>query len=306
MELKQLQTFKTLAEKLNFTRTAQLLNYAQSSVTAQIQGLEIELGVPLFERLGKRVLLTTAGERLLPYANEILRLADEVQVTVPGDEIPNGTLTIGAIESLTTYRLSPILGEYRRRFPQVELVFRTGICADLRKEVINGRLDLAFTLEDVVRHDQLVFEEMIDETMLILAHPMHKLVQNKEVHATDLDGETILVTEPGCSYRTMLEQTLESTGLKNMKIEFSSIEAIKRCAMVGLGVTLLPKVAVTEELISGKLAVLPWRGVEFPFVTRMVWHKDKWISPALQAFIQIARQELNHQGKPALQNKWIG
>ncbi len=300
MELKQLQTFKTLAEKLNFTRTAQLLNYAQSSVTAQIQGLEIELGVPLFERLGKRVLLTTAGERLLPYANEILRLADEVQVTVPGDEIPNGTLTIGAIESLTTYRLSPILGEYRRRFPQVELVFRTGICADLRKEVINGRLDLAFTLEDVVRHDQLVFEEMIDETMLILAHPMHKLVQNKEVHATDLDGETILVTEPGCSYRTMLEQTLESTGLKNMKIEFSSIEAIKRCAMVGLGVTLLPKVAVTEELISGKLAVLPWRGVEFPFVTRMVWHKDKWISPALQAFIQIARQELNHQGKPAL------
>jgi len=151
MELKQLQTFKTLAEKLNFTRTAQLLNYAQSSITAQIQGLEIELGVPLFERLGKRVLLTAAGERLLPYANEILRLADEVQVTVPGDEIPNGTLTIGAIESLTTYRLSPILGEYRRRFPQVELVFRTGICVDLRKEVLNGRLDLAFTLEDVVR-----------------------------------------------------------------------------------------------------------------------------------------------------------
>ena len=91
-----------------------------------------------------------------------------------------------------------------------------------------------------------------------------------------------------------------------MKIEFSSIEAIKRCAMVGLGVTLLPKVAVTEELISGKLAVLPWRGVEFPFVTRMVWHKDKWISPALQAFIQIARQELNHQGKPALRNTRIG
>ena len=111
MELKPLQTFKILADELNFTRTAERLNYAQSSVTAQIQGLEQELGVPLFERLGRRIRLTEAGTRLLRYADEILRLTDEALLAVPGQGEPSGTLTIGAVESLCTYRLAPILME---------------------------------------------------------------------------------------------------------------------------------------------------------------------------------------------------
>jgi DNA-binding transcriptional LysR family regulator len=289
MELKQLQTFQTLANELNFTRTAERLNYAQSSVTAQIQGLEQEYGVQLFERLGKRILLTEAGTRLLSYADEILRLSDEARIAVPAHTEPRGTLTIGAVESLCTYRLAPLLKAFRSRYPHVELVFRTGICANLRKEVFHGELDLAFTLEEAGHDEALVFQVLIREPMLVLAQPDHPLAQRELVNPADLEGETILVTEPGCSYRTMFEQALAAAGLHNPKIEFASVEAIKQCVIAGLGVTLLPQMAVQNELSRGLLTALPWAGPEFPMVTQMCWHKDKWMSPALQAFIEATK-----------------
>ncbi|MHB1628513.1 MAG: LysR family transcriptional regulator [Bacilli bacterium] len=299
MELKPLQTFKTLAEELHFTRTADRLNYAQSSVTAQIQGLEAEFGVRLFERIGKRVHLTGAGERLLHYANDILRLAEEARTAVPGNLEPRGPLTIGAVESLCTYRLTPILAEYRSRFPQVELVFRTGICVDLRKEVAQGNLDVAFTLEETGTDDRLVFEILLEERMLVLAQPGHPLTRMSIVHASDLEGETILVTEPGCSYRSMFEQSLAAAGLQNPKIEFASIEAIKQCVISGLGITLLPNMAVVQEIQQGQLSPLSWSDPGFPVVTQMCWHKDKWMSPALQAFIDVARRFLREGANAA-------
>lgn len=292
MELKQLHTFKTLAEELNFTRTAERLNYAQSSVTTQIQGLEQEFGVQLFERLGKRIRITEAGTRLLCYADEILRLSDEAHIAVPGHTEPSGTLTIGAVESLCTYRLAVVLKAFRSRYPHVELVFRTGICANLRKEVLHGELDLAFTLEEAGHDEALVFDVLMREPMLVLARPDHPLMEREQLNPADLEGETILVTEPGCSYRTMFEQALADVGLRNPKIEFASVEAIKQCVIAGLGVTLLPEIAVKDELSRGLLTAVPWAGPEFPVVTQMCWHKDKWMSPALQAFIEETRGTL--------------
>jgi DNA-binding transcriptional LysR family regulator len=105
MELRQLATFRMVAETLSFSRTAQALNYVQSSVTAQMQGLEEELGVRLCDRLGKRVALTDAGTRLLPYAEKLLSLSEEARCAVVGGDIPMGTLTITAPESICTYCL---------------------------------------------------------------------------------------------------------------------------------------------------------------------------------------------------------
>ncbi len=295
MELKHLQTFKTLTEELNFTRTAERRHYAQSSVTTQIQDLEREFGVRLFERLGKRVRLTPAGERLLRYTDEILRLAEESRIAVPDHGSPTGSLIIGAVESLCTYRLAPILATFRARYPQVELVFRTGICVDLRQEVIRGNLDLALTLEDEGHDDQLVFEVLLQEPMLVLASSDHPLNNQAQIRASDLEGQTILVTEPGCSYRTLFEQALASSEVTNMKIEFASIEAIKQCVIAGLGITLLPKMTVRDELLERKLKALPWTGPEFPVVTQICWHKDKWMSPALEAFIGVLRDMIRRK-----------
>ncbi len=286
MEIKTLQTFHALADELSFSRTAERLNYAQSSVTAQIQQLEQELGVHLFERLGKRIRLTSAGERLLVYADQILRLAAEAQSAL---SVPSGTLTIGVVESLGTYGLAPVVAAFRSQCPGVDLAFRTGICG---RQVLRGELDLAFTLEEIRHDDGLVFEALREEPMLVVTHPGNPLVGSLAVQPGDLDGETTIVTEARCSYRTMFEFALETAGLRSPKVEFASIEAIKQCVIAGLGVTLLPRMAVKEELRQGLLAALPWSGPDFPVATQMCWHKDKWFSPALQAFVDVTRDSL--------------
>lgn len=292
MELKSLNTFVALAEELHFTRTAQRLHYAQSSVTFQIQALEKEFGVALFERTGKRVRLTEAGKRLHTYARAILQMVDEARASVPGDAEPRGTLTVGAVESLCAYRLSPILAEFRARHPKVEMIFRTGVCADLRRETANGTLDLAFTLEEVERRDSLESEVLLEEPMRVLASPNHPLAQSERVTAADLGGETLLLTEPGCSYRSQFEHSLAAAGIVNAKIEFASVEAIKQSAMAGLGVTLLPGMAVGEEIAQGRLAALRWAGPGFPVFTQLCLRKDRRMSPALRAFVELARETL--------------
>src|SRR5258708_32366229 len=138
MELRQLGTFRLIACTLSFNRTAQILNYVQSSVTTQIQVLEEELGVRLFDRLGKRVALTDAGMRFLPYAERILALSEEARQAVADEEVPTGSLTITASETLCTYRLPAPLRQFHDRFPQSKRIFRPFPLTNLRLRLLEG------------------------------------------------------------------------------------------------------------------------------------------------------------------------
>jgi DNA-binding transcriptional LysR family regulator len=125
-----------------------MLNYAQSSVTAQIQALEEELGVPLFNRLGRQVTLTDAGRRLMSYAERLLELEEEARAEVTGGGEPAGTLTIGAPETICTYRLPPVLRQFRDRFPGVRVIFRPLVYPDLLRSLIDGTVEAAFLLAE--------------------------------------------------------------------------------------------------------------------------------------------------------------
>ena len=122
MESQRLRTFREVAVTLNFTRAASNLSYAQSSVTAQIKALEDELGVPLFDRLGKRVVLTDSGKRFLGYAERMLNLEEEARAAVAAGEEPVGTVTVSAAETHCTYRLPAVLRRLKERFPRVRVV----------------------------------------------------------------------------------------------------------------------------------------------------------------------------------------
>ncbi|GMA60097.1 substrate-binding domain-containing protein [Alicyclobacillus fastidiosus] len=148
---------------------------------------------------------------------------------------------------------------------------------------------MAFTLEEPGVDERITFESLLDERMLILVQPGHPFTDKEAIDPRDLEGETVLLTEPGCRYRSMFESALASHGVHTMKMEFASVEAIKQCTMAGLGVTLLPEIAVASEVEWGMLSVVPWRGPDIPVVTQMLWHKDKWMSPALKAFIEVSR-----------------
>lgn len=293
MELRQLATLREVAAAGGFTKAAERLGYAQSSITAQIQALERELGVRLFERLGKRVVLTDAGRRLLDYAERILKLADEARAVLAEGDEPVGTLSIGAAETLCTYRLPPLLRRYRARFPRVQLIVKPGLCPDMRQAVRQGELDLAFLLEEPVSPPDLVVEPLVRESVLVLACPDHPLARREAIAPCDLGGETLLVAEGRGSYRERFERALAAAGVRpGVVLEFGGVEAIKQCATAGMGVAVLPAVAVAEEVTGGQLVALPWRGPDLSVVTQLAWHKDKWLSPALRAFLQMTWEVL--------------
>lgn len=293
MDLRHLAAFHTVATTLNFTRAAEQLNYVQSNVTAQIQSLEAELGVPLFDRIGRRVQLTDAGRRLLPYATQVLTLVAEARLCVRSGEEPVGTVVFTAPESLCTYRLPRFLQRFRVDFPQVHLVFRALPVDQLEQHVRAGDVDVAFVLEEPLTALSLAVEPLAHERVCLLAAPRHPLSGTRPVTAGDFVHAPLLLTEAGCSYRRRFLKALMAAGVRpTTPMEFGSVEAIKQCVRVGMGITVLPAVVVASEVADGRLAELMWDGADLDVVTQMVWHREKWQSPALRAFLQTAREEI--------------
>jgi DNA-binding transcriptional LysR family regulator len=294
MELRQLITFQTVANTLSFTRAAALLNYAQSSVTAQIQALEEELGVLLFDRLGKRVVLTDAGQQLLKYADKLLSLADEARGVVSGGEVSGGTLTLSALETLCTYRLPAILRQFRELFPHVRLSIRPLPSLELIRKVNEGTVDVSFVMAESIVAAGLHVEVLSAEPVQVVAAPGHPLADQPRVSAADFAQETFLLTDVSCQYRGLFERVLASEGVHLSEIvEFGSVEAIKQCVMVGMGLAVLPAVTVANEVARGQLVVLR-TDKPLQIYTHMLWHKDKWQSPALRAFLELCRTEFKH------------
>lgn len=291
MEIKQLITFKTAAENLNFTQTAKILNFAQSSVTAQIKALEAELGTALFERLGKRLFLTEAGRKFQLYADKMIALSYEAKMAVKDDEEISGTLLIGAQESQCTYRLPFILKEFKAKFPQIKLIFKPAHSnKDAKEQLMEGKLDLAFILDECKTEDVLHVESLIQEELKIVVFPNHPLLEKTTVSIKDLENETLLLTELGCSYRTIFEDLFRTEDVYPInKIEFVSVEAIKQCVIAGLGIAILPAMVVEKDIQEGTMKELVFDNTITPIFTQIAWHKDKWITSPLQQFIDVTR-----------------
>jgi DNA-binding transcriptional LysR family regulator len=291
MEIRQLKSFQTVANLLSFNRAAGQLHYAQSSISAQIQTLEEEFGVKLFDRLGRKVQLTESGTYLLKYANKILDLIEETQSEVKGNKELVGSLTVRVPETFGVHRLPAVIKDFHGRFPKVRLNFITCAHEGLEKDLRKGITDLAFLLAESISAGDLEVETLGFESVVLVACPHHPLAAKRSVHTRDLAGETILLSKVDCSYRKIFEQILdqEEVGRFSM-LEFYSVEAIKRCLMSGIGVTVLPEIAVRDDVAQKKLVILPWSEGKIDVALLMIWYRDKWISPTLRAFMEVSKK----------------
>ncbi len=294
MEIRQLRTFQTVAKFLSFNRAANELHYAQSSISAQIHALEEELGVQLFDRLGRRIMLTEAGVRLLQYADKILDLADETPSGVVGARELRGSLTIKVPETISVHRLPPVISRFRHRYPKVRLRLVSCSHEGLQKDLRKGITDLAFLLTESIQVADLEAEVLGIESLVLVSHPNHRLTTQPEVHALDLEGETIPLSTVDCSYRRSLESILGQENIRyDVALEFNSVEALKRCIVSGVGITILPEITVAEEISQGLLAVLPWADEKLEVATLMIRYKERWVSPTLAAFMEVSREVLH-------------
>jgi len=298
MEVHQLQIFRALAEELNFTRTAEKVHTVQSNVTAQIKALEEELGSPLFDRLGRRVTLTDAGRNFLPFAEQALAAMEQGQRAVQTGAEPSGPLKVGIPESILTYRLPQVLRIFHRRFPHVELIFRPQWDDVLPVMLETGKLDMAVCMIEASPNAAIKSIRLRGERIFLLAHPSHSLAGQRTVKPADLAGQSLLLTEGGCGYRLKLDRVMAMQNVRPGHItEFSSVEAIKQCVAAGMGLGLLPAIVVARELRQHQLKALHWAGPSLDIATHILWHKDKWVSPAMAAFMELVREKLEDESE---------
>lgn len=296
MELRQLNTFQMVASTLNFSRAAEALNYVPSNVTMQIKALEEDLGVGLFDRLGKQLVLTPAGKRFLIHVQDVLNKLEEARSDVFDTENLTGTLTISANEVLCAYRLPEVFQLFRSRNPGVRLIFRSVPNQRLKQSLYDGDADIVFILDESTRSTGLEIEPLLEENFQLFVAPDHQLTERTKLTLEDFHGEVFLTNEKGCTYRTMFDRGFEQEGIDSITyLEFQNAEAIKQCAISGIGIAFLPEITTRAEVERGELIALPWNIPDLHVYTQMLWHKNKWVSPMMSSFIEIVREVINKE-----------
>nr|WP_275983891.1 LysR family transcriptional regulator [Paenibacillus hamazuiensis] len=273
----------------SFTKAAEQLGYAQSSVTAQIQKLENEYGVVLFERYGRIMRLTSAGEELKKYVERILALHEESKQQIAKQSI--GQLHIGTIESLLPFFLPPIISAFRENFPHILLNIHPSTEAGIIEAIKKGSHDVGLILDRPCRDDDLITVPIREERMVLVASPEHPLTRLERMSVADFNRQSLVASEPGCTYRDALEKLLTENNVSyELNYELGSIEGIKMMVRLGLGIALLPYIAVAKECQERNLAVLPFAHPDIRFQTQVIYHKKKWLSPSLRRLIELLQQ----------------
>ena len=291
MELRNIKSFIKVAEFENFSKAAEVLGYAQSTITLQIQQLEQELGVNLFDRIGKRVLLSEKGRAFLSYANEMMKLEAEAIETVSENDTPTGTLRVGTIESIASSFLPALLEEYLKKCPHVHLDIVIGVTLELYDQLEKGNLDIVFLADRPVYRPALKTVYSRPISVPFIASATHPLANRRNVSPERLTQETILLTEKNNNYRQMFDElAIEHNVAFPHTQEISSIAIILHFLQKKIGVTFLPDYATLPILQENNLALFTVAGFDIRMYLLILFHKQKWVTPAMKYFTETAEE----------------
>lgn len=280
MDLAALRIFKAVAEEGSVTKAAIRLHRVQSNVSARLTQLEESLGVSLFHRAGRRLLISAEGARLLEYANRLLQLAEEAEASVRGDQMPSGKLKIGAMETTAAARMPLVLAAFHRGHPEVDLLLDTGPSDYLVQAVLSHQLDIALVAAPVTG-PELQQLEVFQEELLLLTDCAHAPV----VRPQDVEKKTLLVFRSGCAYRRRLEGWFNEAGVITSRVsEFGTFEAIIGCVAAGMGVALMPKELLRQRKLANSIQTHTLPPEVSVVKTMLIWRRDVTHHPARQAF----------------------
>ncbi|MNH89945.1 HTH-type transcriptional regulator CysL [compost metagenome] len=292
MDFIYLQTFREVAIRQSFTRAAEVLGYAQSSVTTQIQKLEKAYEVQLFERYSNnKIRLTSAGEELFRLAGQMLELLEQSKEKMAKQG--GGTMTIGTIDSIASYLLAPHIQATRKEYPDLSIRLHTDREEFIVHQIKEGEADVGLILADVTNDSTLHWVTVREEPLVLIVSPNHPLVGRNRIELTDLVDAEWIMPEHTCNYRQLLERLLRANGIAyRIGLELGNPEAIKRSIKTGYGISILPQMAAIEEIERGELKVLPFEDSELKLAIQLVIHPKKWVSNALCYFMESLKSFL--------------
>lgn len=288
MELRNVKTFIKVAELNSFSKAGESLGYAQSTVTLQMKQLEEEMGVPLFERRGKKISLSQKGHEFLVYANEMVKCEAEAIHSISCEGKPKGELRIGILESLSVSEYTNIIKEYIKTYAEVTLIVKIATTLELIKMLEKGLLDIIVMLDRKVFSSSLEISFEKEEKIVFFCSPHHPMA-NKQVTLKAISKEKFLLTEKGCNYRQVFEELLAEQRLKvNYCLDIGSTNTIIDYVKDELGISLLPKFNLKESLQNYTTSEISVSNCNIVLYTQVILNKHKWISPSMKAFLSIA------------------
>jgi DNA-binding transcriptional LysR family regulator len=287
MDLISLRTFAMVAEHGGVTGASRSMHTVQSNITQRIRALEAELGLELFSRHHRGMVLTRAGQRMLPYVNRISALVSEAKSAAAGQGAATA-LAIGSMETTAAVRLPRILAAYRQRQPGVAVSLDTGPTARLVDAVLERRLDGAF-IAGPLKHDALASRVAFEEELVLVSSPAIKRTEDIGKHLAE--GGAAIMFKLGCSYRQRFEQILGERGWPHFaRLEMGTLEGILGCVGAGMGISLLPRSVVRAASNASSLkchAVPQSDGTKYRVQTLFIRLRQEPVSASLSQFMRL-------------------
>ena len=293
MELRNIRTFHWIAELGSFTKAADIQGYTQAAVTLQIRQLEDELGVKLFERIGKSIRLTQSGLIFLDYANDMLKSEQEAMNAVKGDSgIVRGSLKIGSSESMEKHLLPDVIDELNKTYPYVKIQVETVSVTEMIKMTMTNQIDLLFFMDVPHFDDQLIRAFSRPAGIHFVASPRHKLAGRSNLSLEEVLSFPHALTEQGLSYRAELDRYADSLSLKADPAVVSDntsllMELIMRNSLVGY----LPDYVTDQSFKDGSLVRLDL-SIPTDMNIQLLHHRNKILTPQIKAFIAILNKAM--------------
>jgi DNA-binding transcriptional LysR family regulator len=287
VSLRQLRVFEAAAAHRSFSKAAKALHLTQPGVSMHIKELEAHAGLPLFERIGKKLYITEAGQELLTRARDILRGLKEADDALDGLKgLRRGRINL-AVVSTAKYFVPQLLARFRSDYPQLEIRLAVNNRNSVIEQLVANEVDLAIMGRSPQALDTIA-EPFAQNPHVIIAAPEHPLASKRRISVEAVAKETFIVREPGSGTRLAMQQFFEERGVMcKVGMEMASNETIKQAVMAGMGISFISRHTIELELQTQKLAILDVRGT--PVVRQ--WHvahlAKKLLSPTAAAFKQF-------------------
>ena len=293
MDVRDLQIFLSVAKHLNFTRASEEVNLSQPSVSVRMRQLERDVGSKLFEQLGKKIALTEAGKLLVPYAGKVISAVDDARNAM--DELQGlerGALRIGASTTPGMYLIPKTIAHFKRRYPKITVHLTVKDTRQIEEGVIQNEFDFGFVGGHLTGDEVNVVSWITDELVLIV--PLgHRLATRRLVKPQDLSPEQFIFREQGSASRAVVAAHLRKARIEAEAVmEMANPESVKKAVQNGLGIAFISAFAVESELKAKTLLTVKVQNLQIRRELKVVYRKDKHLSPAARAFLEGAQTEV--------------
>lgn len=287
MTLRHLKIYATVCKENSISLAAKKLYISQPAVSNTIKELENYYGTPLFDRISKKIYLTESGKSVYQYAIHITSLFDELEETIKKQNSEFGSIKIGSSITIGTHLIPEYIQIFSKQYPHVKPYVTIDSSDVIENMILNNELDLGL-IEGFVHSGNIISHEFIQDELIVICSPKNPLLHKKDLTITDLSEQNFLMREKNSGTRELAESILSLNGLSLHPLwESSSTEAIINGVAKDIGISILPLQLTEEYIKQQKVVQLNITNVIFDRKYHIIYHKNKYLSPAVAAFIEL-------------------